>query len=61
MRKRVYSATIGLNGAEVAEEPGQISVLGRAGATNGVFVETTDSAGTSADRGSHLVANCPAT
>jgi hypothetical protein len=61
VRKCVYTATIGLNGAEVVEDPGQISVVGRASATNGVFVETTDSAGVSANRGFHLVVNCPAT
>jgi hypothetical protein len=61
VRKCIYTATIGLNGAEVAEEPVQISVLRRAGATNGVFVETTDSADVSTDRVSKLVVNRPAT
>jgi hypothetical protein len=61
VRKCAYTATIGLSGFELSEEPGQISVAGRVGATNGVFVETTDSAGASADRGFHLVVNCPTT
>ena len=59
VRKCVYTATIGLSGFESVEDPGEITVVGRSDATNGVFVLTTDSAGSPAARGFHLAVNCP--
>jgi hypothetical protein len=60
VRKCAYTATIGLSGAAGSEVPGEITVVGRAGANNGVFITTHDSTGAFADRGFHLTLNCPA-
>jgi hypothetical protein len=49
-----YVATIGLSGAIGAANPGEITVVGRAGNTKGIFVTTHSSAGAPADAGFHL-------
>jgi hypothetical protein len=49
-----YIATIGSSATSGIEQTGEITVVGRAGTPNGVFVTTTDSAGTFADRGFHI-------
>jgi hypothetical protein len=49
-----YIGTIGLTGSLGGSPPGQISVVGRAGAPNGVFVQTFNSAGAPADLAFHL-------
>jgi hypothetical protein len=49
-----YVATIGSSQTSGTEPTGEITVVGRAGAANGVFITTTDSAGVFADRGFHL-------
>jgi hypothetical protein len=54
-----YIATIGLSGSSGASPSGEITVVGRAGNANGVFLTTTDSAGNFADRGFHLAVHCP--
>jgi hypothetical protein len=51
----VYVATVGLCGSSGASAPGQITVVGRLGTSNGLFVETFNSAGASADLGFHVV------
>jgi len=51
----VYVATVGLCGNLGASAPGQITVVGRFGTTNGLFIETYNSAGTLADLGFHVV------
>lgn len=51
----VYVATIGLCGNTGASAPGQITVVGRLGTTNGLFIETFNSAGVPADQGFHVV------
>jgi hypothetical protein len=58
--KCVYTGTIGLSGSFGEEAPGQITVAGRIDTTNGVYITTDDSTGASANRGFHLVVNCPA-
>ena len=60
VRRCSYTATIGLSGASGVSPPGEITVVGRSGAPNGVFITTHDSTGALADRGFHLTANCPA-
>lgn len=50
----VYTATIGLCGNVGTSPPGEITVTGRVGTVNGVFIQTSDSAGNPADRGFHL-------
>jgi len=50
-----YVATIGSPEFSGIEQTGEITVVGRAGNPNGVFLTTTDSAGNFADRGFHLV------
>jgi xanthine dehydrogenase molybdopterin-binding subunit B len=59
VRRCAYTATIGLSGAEGTEEPGEITVVGRFDARNGVFITTHDSSGTGENRGFHLTLNCP--
>jgi hypothetical protein len=49
-----YIATIGLAGSFDISAPGQITVVGRAGNANGVFVQTSDSTGTPTSLGFHL-------
>ncbi|MFY1698859.1 MULTISPECIES: hypothetical protein [unclassified Solwaraspora] len=49
-----YIGTIGLPGSSGASAPGEITVVGRAGIPNGVFVQTFTSAGVLADRSFHL-------
>ncbi len=50
----VYLGTLGLDGSIGGSPSGEIAVVGRFGAANGVFVQTFDSAGNPADRGFHL-------
>jgi hypothetical protein len=49
-----YVASIGDSGSTIVPPPGEISVVGRLGNPNGVFIATRDSAGNLADRGFHL-------
>lgn len=49
-----YLGTVGLDTDSGESPSGQIAVVGRAGAANGVFVQTFDAAGNPADRGFHL-------
>jgi hypothetical protein len=50
----VYVASIGSSGSVGIEPTGEITVVGRFGTPNGVFITTTDSTGSFADRGFHL-------
>lgn len=52
----VYVASIGLCGNLGASAPGEITVVGRFGTTNGLFIQTYDSTGLLADRGFHVSA-----
>ncbi|MFI5682713.1 hypothetical protein [Streptomyces sp. NPDC051636] len=49
-----YVATIGLPGNVNASEPGEITVVGRIGTNNCLYIETFNSAGAPADRGFHV-------
>ncbi|MDG4764981.1 hypothetical protein O7632_12855 [Solwaraspora sp. WMMD406] len=49
-----YVGSIGLPGSSGASAPGEITVVGRAGIANGVFIQTFTSAGALADRNFHL-------
>lgn len=51
-------ATIGLPGSIGMSAPGEITVVGRSGKSNGVLVATSNSAGGSADRCFHLIVAC---
>lgn len=53
-----YTATIGLSGTSGSSTPGLISVVGRAGNVNGIFLNTVDTAGTNSNRGFHLNVTC---
>jgi hypothetical protein len=53
-----FVATIGLSGSVGAATPGEITVVGRAGNPNGVFVTTHNSGGAFADNGFHLAVHC---
>ncbi|MEU0157048.1 hypothetical protein [Micromonospora fulviviridis] len=48
-----FVATIGLSGSVGASAPGEITVVGRAGVPNGIFVQTFNSAGALTDLGFH--------
>lgn len=49
-----YVGTLGLTVAVGSSPSGEIAVVGRFGAPNGVFVQTFDSTGKAADRSFHL-------
>lgn len=49
-----FLGTIGLTGSVGISPPGQISVVGRSGMANGVFVQTFNSAGVPSDLAFHL-------
>jgi hypothetical protein len=53
-----YTATIGLSGTSGSSSPGEITVVGRAGIPNALFIQTFDSAGALSDRGFHVHTNC---
>jgi hypothetical protein len=53
-----YVATIGSSLRSGTVAPGQIEVVGAAGTTNGVFVETSNSSGVTTASGFHLVVDC---
>ncbi len=53
-----FVATIGRPDFSGVESTGQITVVGRAGTNNGVFISTTDSSGNLANRNFHLVVTC---
>ena len=53
-----FTGTLGLAGFSGSSPSGEIAVVGRAGTNNGVFVQTFNSAGASADRAFHLVITC---
>jgi hypothetical protein len=52
--RSAYIGTIGLPGSIGTSPPGIITVVGRAGATNGVFVQTFNAGGALANLGFHL-------
>jgi hypothetical protein len=54
-----YVASIGLSGSSGASAPGEITVVGRAGAANGIFIQTFDPAGVITDLGFHVGALIP--
>ncbi|MBB5960271.1 hypothetical protein FHS29_006894 [Saccharothrix tamanrassetensis] len=49
-----YTASIGIPGSVGASPSGEVTVVGRVGTTNGLFIQTYDSAGALADRSFHL-------
>jgi hypothetical protein len=49
-----YVGTIGLDTTSGVSPSGQMAVVGRFGAPNGVWVQTYDAAGNPADRGFHM-------
>jgi hypothetical protein len=49
-----YVATVGDSGSTIVPPAGEISVVGRFGTPNGVFIAVRDSAGNLADRGFYL-------
>jgi hypothetical protein len=53
-----FLATIGIPGSAGISPPGEITVVGRAGAPNGVLVQTYNSAGSLVDRSFHLGVIC---
>ena len=50
-----YIACIGNGGSGAVEPSGEITVVGRNGQANGVFITTADSGGPYANRGFHLL------
>jgi hypothetical protein len=58
VRNCVYVASTGLTGASGNPPPGEIAVVGENASVRGVWVQTFDSAGASADRDFHLLVDC---
>ena len=58
VRSCSYTASIGLSGASGTSARGFVTVVGAAGFTNGVFVTTDDTSGSTAERGFHLQVLC---
>jgi hypothetical protein len=54
LRGSAFIATLGLTGSVYTSPSGEIAVVGRTGLSNGVFVQTWNSAGARADRSFHL-------
>jgi len=52
--RSAYLGTIGLDTSSGVSPSGQMAVVGRFGAPNGVWVQTYDAAGSPADRGFHM-------
>lgn len=50
-----YVATIGIAGNVGASAPGEVTVVGRVGTNNGLFIQTYNSAGAPTDLGFHVV------
>jgi len=53
-----YVATIGLSATSGSSSPGFVTVVGRAGAPNGIFVTTDDATGASLNLGFHVIVFC---
>jgi hypothetical protein len=53
-----YTATIGDSGTFTSPAAGFVSVVGRAGNANGIFLNTRDAAGTATNRGFHVNVTC---
>jgi len=51
-------ATIGNSTGSGTEPSGEITTNGRFDSVNGVFIQTSNSAGADADRGFHLLVTC---
>jgi hypothetical protein len=58
VKKCVFTATTGLPGSTSVNDPAYITVAGRGGEDDGVFVKTYDINGNSADFGFHLNVRC---
>jgi len=59
VNRGAFLSTIGLSADSGQSDPGEIIVNLRVGTTNGVFVQTSDSAGKDADRSFHLAVVLP--
>lgn len=58
VKKCVFTATIGLPGSDGTNSPGFVTVAGRGGNDDGVYLRTYDQKGNSADFGFHLNVRC---
>jgi len=56
--KCAYTASLGTTSTGSVGDPGQVTVAGRAGNVNGVFVEIVNRSGTPVDSSFHLSVNC---
>src|SRR5262249_49150822 len=56
--KCAYTAVLGTTGSGSVGDPGQVTVAGRAGNVNGVFIEIVNRSGTPVDSSFHLSVNC---
>jgi hypothetical protein len=53
-----YTATIGMSGEAGGSPPGTVTVVGRSGTPNGVYIQTFNQKGHAADLGFHLILAC---
>jgi hypothetical protein len=58
IRQCAYVATSGLSGHNSQPKPAYVTVVGLEGATDGVEVQTYNSAGVQTDEGFHLLVTC---
>jgi hypothetical protein len=58
VRDCAYVASVGLTGASGNPPPGEIGVVGENASVRGVWIQTFNSAGASADRDFHLIVDC---
>jgi hypothetical protein len=58
VRDCAYVASVGLTGFSGNPQPGEIGVVGENASVTGVWIQTFNSAGTSADRDFHLIVDC---
>jgi len=54
-----FVATVGLSGFSGTSAPGMVTVVGRAGTNNALFIQTSDKTGTLASLGFHVSVQCP--
>lgn len=58
VRACAYDASVGSSATVGTEPAGYVTVVGRAGQPNGVFLQTLDTTGTVVARGFHLIVYC---
>ncbi|HTT99531.1 MAG TPA: hypothetical protein VMF58_15895 [Rhizomicrobium sp.] len=53
-----YTATIGLSGTGGVSDPGAVTIVGRSGTPDGLYIQTFSQKGKPADLGFHVIVAC---